>query len=82
MSEDWESLFYRPGLLPCPFCGGAARLLYSNDNHHRPYVECGRGYLGSRPGIPCPGTRMYMWNYKTEEEAIAAWNTRATCEPR
>lgn len=56
-------------LKPCPFCGGEARLTYSMDNHHHPYVTC------DTPR--CPGRNTYQWHYHTEAEAIEAWNKRA-----
>ena len=56
-------------LKPCPFCGGEARLTYSTDNHHQPYVTC------DTP--KCPGCNGYQWHYHTEAEAIEAWNRRA-----
>ena len=60
-------------LLPCPFCGGEAIICYTNDNHHNPYVECRFG-VHQKPRCTA---RQYMWQYNTEEEAIAAWNRRA-----
>lgn len=57
----------QPELKPCPFCGCEAEVLYN-------FVGCkgclvilpdGYGYGGE--GLPFP----------TEDEAIAAWNTRA-----
>lgn len=56
-------------LLPCPFCGGEARLTYSTDNHRQPYVTC------DTP--KCPGCNPYQWYFRTEAEAIEAWNRRA-----
>ena len=53
-------------LKPCPFCGGEAHIAYSNDNHHQPHVECDT--------LHCPGNKTYQWHYKTEAEAVEAWN--------
>ena len=62
-------------LLPCPFCGGEAELTYSNDNHHQPHIQCKFGcFLTPK----CPGAHTYQWHYKTEKEAIEAWNRRET----
>lgn len=60
-------------LLPCPFCGGEATVIdYRND-----------GLVGvGCSNDTCLGFSGLGWSYKTETEAIAAWNTRAerTCE--
>lgn len=63
-------------LKPCPFCGGEAELVYSNDNHHQPHVQC---KFGAFLMPKCPGTFTYQWNYKTKAEAIEAWNRRPEC---
>jgi Lar family restriction alleviation protein len=60
-------------LKPCPFCGGKARLDYTNDNKHRPYVHCLTGIL-LKP--MCTLSHVDCWQYKTETEAIEAWNRR------
>ena len=62
-----------PKLKPCPFCGGEAELTHTNDNNHYPFVRCKYGaYLK-----PKCMANMYPWlNYKTDEEAIEAWNRR------
>lgn len=62
-------------LLPCPFCGGEARIHASHhgDTHYY-QVECGNEYdCGAWPAVRV---------CHTEAEAIAAWNTRheRTCE--
>lgn len=54
-------------LLPCPFCGGEARLRKVIDNC---FVECGKCWAHGPNVLGCE---------KTEEEAIEAWNRRATC---
>ena len=61
-------------LKPCPFCGGEAELTHTNDNNHYPFVRCKYGaYLK-----PKCMANMYPWlNYKTDEEAIEAWNRRS-----
>ena len=57
-------------LLPCPFCGGEAKMTKTN---HATWVECSN-YHYERHQVSV--------HAKTEAEAIAAWNTRAerTCE--
>lgn len=56
-------------LLPCPFCGGEAEMHGLNTVLSRPFVAC--EYCGAESAV-----------YRTEAEAIAAWNTRAerTCK--
>lgn len=56
-------------LLPCPFCGGEAETLTAESMHG--------GYLF---GIMCNDCRSRGDVYDTEDEAIAAWNTRAAYE--
>ena len=56
-------------LLPCPFCGGEA---FPNIELRKHWVECRE--CAAESGC-----------YRTEAEAIAAWNTRAgrgECEPK
>lgn len=60
-------------LKECPFCGGEAELVYSNDNHKQPYIRCKFGVMQNPK---CSASRMYQWDYETEEEAIKAWNKR------
>lgn len=60
-------------LKPCPFCGGEAELIYSNDNHHKPYIAC---KFGSMLTPKCSAYNTYQWNYKTVAEAVEAWNRR------
>ena len=57
-------------LLPCPFCGGEARMLGTKERWFNPAcsnAECGCEWTDS---------------YATEAEAVAAWNARAerTCK--
>lgn len=59
-------------LEPCPFCGGEAT-----------FVDAGSGlnyYVGCADDSCC-GFAEVGWAFKTREEAVAAWNTRAerTC---
>lgn len=63
-------------LLPCPFCGGEANTL------HRPHVLDWRYSVGCNDD-ECRGFIGLSWLYKTEAEAIAAWNSRTerTCKP-
>lgn len=60
-------------LLPCPFCGGEAYTLSQAPN--------GTGYSVGCHDDECRGFIALSWIYKTEAEAIQAWNTRAerTC---
>lgn len=62
-------------LKPCPFCGGEANTL------HRPHVIDWRYSVGCNDD-ECRGFIGLSWLYKTEAEAIAAWNSRAerTCK--
>ena len=53
-------------LLPCPFCGGEARLRQILNTH---VVECGKCWAHS--------ANVAGVNY-TKEQAIEAWNRRAT----
>lgn len=55
------------GLKPCPFCGSAARLSYGRDNEVC-NVRCEQWGVGICLGA---GKNCY-----SEDEAIAAWNTR------
>lgn len=55
-------------LLPCPFCGEEAHIVFSNDNHHQPHIQCDT--------LHCPGNNTYQWHYKTVDEAVDAWNNR------
>lgn len=54
-------------LKPCPFCGGEAEITKWHEGY---FVECREQSCGGTIGA-----------YKTEEETIEAWNTRAerTC---
>ena len=61
-------------LLPCPFCGDTASLCYTNDNHRSPYVQCD-GAIQTN-GTPSCYAMIQPWRYKTEQEAIEAWNRR------
>ena len=57
-------------LKPCPFCGGEAEITKWHEGY---FVECREQRCGGTIGA-----------YKTEEEAIDAWNTRKerTCHVR
>lgn len=61
-------------LLPCPFCGGEASVIDHHNDDGSVSVGCDND--------TCLGFSGLGWLYKTEAEAIAAWNTRATltCE--
>ena len=55
-------------LLPCPFCGGEARV--ERDSFG------GLFYMGCL-NDECMGFIGLGWTYKNEEEAIESWNRRA-----
>ena len=64
-------------MLPCPFCGGDAekdyilgKIYFGSDDKpsNRYYTYC--------TGIECPTFGSYSRYYKTEREAVLAWNTR------
>lgn len=56
-------------LLPCPFCGGEARL--RGERYFQPNV---------RRNVICKECFSNSGWYKTDEEAIKAWNTRKPME--
>lgn len=52
-------------LLPCPFCGGKAKLIASI----KPWVSCTNN--------DCPSKEMQVWKPGDQKKrAIKAWNTR------
>lgn len=56
-----------PELKPCPFCGGEAHI-------HRAYGNAAHWYFTPH----CPVCRFeFAHEYKTMQEAVAAWNRRA-----
>ena len=56
-------------LLPCPFCGGEANVIDHHNDNGSVSVGCNND--------TCLGFSGLGWLYKTEAEAIAAWNSRA-----
>lgn len=75
---------FTDGLLPCPFCGGKARLVKKfsivGDNVY--WIECSdcSGMVGrmTRSG---DSNRTNFWShFETIEEAIKNWNTRCGIE--
>lgn len=63
-----------PVLLPCPFCGGEAKVMLDPDpGCSKPWWMV--GCLNSRGDDDCPGFRS---DYTTQEAAIALWNTRTS----
>lgn len=64
-------------MLPCPFCGGDAekdyilgKIYFGSDD------KPSNGYYTYCTGIECPIFGSYSRYYKTEREAVLAWNTR------
>lgn len=86
---------YEMKLLPCPFCGGKTKIavcdsegnLRDDDYEQNPWS--GLGYqlihtIEENEGCPiakydCDGAEMGVYIYDSKEEAIEAWNRRATC---
>lgn len=67
-------------LLPCPFCGGEAKLWshhYAEEDLTLWQVRCNRDFLRKK----CYMNDSFV-TFGTEEEAIEAWNTRAECTCR
>ena len=78
-------------LLPCPWCGGKAKIILCDDegNHHADEYESdpwsGLGFMlchDERDNTDCviahkEGYQLGRWIYDTRKEAIRAWNTRA-----
>jgi hypothetical protein len=56
-----------PELLPCPFCGGNACAIPDPDHSS--------GYIILHDNVGCVITGHWSWG-RTEQEAVAAWNTR------
>lgn len=70
-------------LLPCPFCGGEAKLYddYSSERDERRWQVwhvCDNGPEGESAGygLACHTSIDMPW-FKSREKAIEAWNTRA-----
>lgn len=64
-------------VLPCPFCGGRAekdyilgKIYFGSDD------KPSDGYYTYCTGVECPTFGSYSRYYRTEREAILAWNTR------
>ena len=64
------------GLLPCPFCKSPACLIHCEDSGESLgwYVSCIKCFLGYNQ----TWTDVSTGEFKTAEEAIAAWNQRPT----
>lgn len=80
----------RPILLPCPFCGGDAKMSIKRHPQSGPHDGTFGSYMspasvsidiGCAPVRPlrsdCPGRRIRM-RAETEPEAIKAWNLRSS----
>lgn len=66
-------------LLPCPFCGGEAKLWshhYAEEDLTLWQVRCNRDFLRKK----CYMNDSFV-TFGTEEEAIEAWNTRSLTFP-
>lgn len=77
-------------LFPCPFCGGAAKIIICDDEgnirdeEYKEHPYSGLAYMITHDiesNEDCPiarhaddGAQMGVWLYDTEEEAIEAWN--------
>ena len=62
-------------LLPCPFCGGKAELRYHPSSMRDP--QCRAWEVGCSLCSARVGCTIYAIG-KTKDDAIAAWNRRAT----
>lgn len=58
-------------LLPCPFCGGEARVIHSDISYSVRCSACGIGIFRPRIG------ESEWCAFCTKEEAAEAWNRRA-----
>ena len=73
-------------LLPCPFCGGEAKvyeMTYGADNQYSVFgVFCEDDSKAELIGLSKYQHGHFIDNFQTEAEAIKAWNTRAerTCK--
>lgn len=56
-------------LKPCPFCGGVANVIDHHNDDGSVSVGCNND--------TCLGFSGLGWLFKTEAEAVEAWNTRA-----
>lgn len=61
-------------LLPCPFCGSSAS--FSDIKSEKPEFQIGCSNRQDCAFSP------YSWVFKTELDAIKAWNKRAECQPK
>ena len=67
-------------LLPCPFCGGEAKIIESDYGMYLTgYAVYCKGECHAKLGVSGRLGEAYEWTpyFDTEAEAIAAWNTRA-----
>jgi len=62
-------------LKPCPFCGGEAEIYESGDNHR---IYCTD--LLNDNSYCILGALDHCCDFKTEDEATKAWNTRLNNE--
>lgn len=65
-------------LKPCPFCGGRAGIDCFSENGDWQVLCNTDGCQSSRPHETCDVTGEI---YRTEEEAVTAWNTRPSVVP-
>lgn len=62
------------GLKPCPFCGGEAKISWTQTSTPHPYARC---KFGVRYTPMCAGATFFTYRYNTVQEAAIAWNRRA-----
>lgn len=70
----------KEALEPCPFCGGNGKMIHPMS----PWTKEGYGPDGSRitcERLDCSGVGKACYGPNQDDEAIAAWNTRATLQP-
>lgn len=69
---------HKDGLFCCPFCGGEAELFMQEDwgGDSYPTSKCTNYYELACMSTSCPGASEL--SFSTAEEAIAAWNRRAS----
>ena len=67
-------------LLPCPFCGGEARICGDISDRNGVYVVCMSPDCWCSMGEHWDRDAMPDHQFRDEESAVAAWNRRANAE--